>query len=182
MGNRQCTVEIENNSQYNFCNPHVYTLSGYHKDLPLTIGPSESRCGQFLKTSGTARGAVGVFTYDLQIKSTERDVGKMAVMFSVPYDYNIYSNWYAVGVFDMRIKCDHSLFNDMYYNPERGFFRAKAKDSLTYRSKAVTIRATMSDSCKPVIKIQVSPGSKQHNSYMAESYIHFHSRTFRFQH
>ncbi len=80
----------------------------------------------------------------------------MAVMFSVPFDFNLYSNWYAVGVFDVYTKCDHSLFKDMYYSAERGFVRAKAKDSaLTFRGEAVTIRATMSDSYTPVIKVQV---------------------------
>ncbi|XP_045897287.1 DELTA-sagatoxin-Srs1a-like [Micropterus dolomieu] len=158
MANRQCTFEIDNKcSEFTFCNPQVFTYSGiYEKPLSPTLGPSESGSALFIKTSNTACGAVGVFTYDLQNKSTEKCDGKMAVMYSVPYDYNFYSNMYAVGVFDVDTKCDYDLYKEMYYGAGSMFVRGKAKDSLTYKGKDVTIRATMSDSKTSVIKVQVS--------------------------
>lgn len=164
MATRQCTVEIENKcSEYTFCNPQVFTFSGiYEKPLPPTLGPSESCSALFVKTPHGARGAVGVLTYDLQNESKKCD-GKMAVMFSIPYDYFWYRNWYGVGVYDINTKCDKSLFHEMYYNTEKGFVRAEAKDSLTYRGEDVNIAVTMSDSCTPVIKVQVSSGSSKHH-------------------
>lgn len=77
-------------------------------------------------------------------------------MFSVPYDFNFYSNWYAVGVFGLEKQCGKPLFEEMYNYAERGFVRGKAKGpSLTHRGGRVTMRATMSDSYQPVIKVQV---------------------------
>lgn len=157
MGNRQCTVEIENKcSEYTLCNPKVFTYGGsYEKPLSPTLGPSESGSALFINTPNTTYGAVGVLTYELQNDSTEESDGKMAVMYSVPYNYNQYSNLYAVGVFSMNIECDYNLYNMMYNEAEIDFVRRKAKDSLTYKGKAVTIRATMSDSYTSVIKVQV---------------------------
>ncbi|XP_044037706.1 uncharacterized protein LOC122869124 [Siniperca chuatsi] len=157
MTHRQCTIELENKcSAYTLCNPSWSIVSGScAKALPPTLGPSESGSSLFIKTPHRARGSVGVLTYDLQIESTEECDGKMAVMFSVPYDFNLYSNWYAVGLFDENKVCDYSLYEEMYYNTENGFVRGQAKDGgLTYKGEAVTIRATMSDSCTPVINIQ----------------------------
>uniref|UniRef100_A0A8D0D3E6 Uncharacterized protein n=1 Tax=Sander lucioperca TaxID=283035 RepID=A0A8D0D3E6_SANLU len=158
---RECTIEIENKcSEFTLCNPQVYTKSGFCKSpLPPTLGPSEFGKAQFNKTLYSARGAVGVFTYDLQNKSKEECLEKVAIMFSVPYDYILYSNTYAVGVFDHYKKCDESLFEEMcnIKHPHSGFVRGKAKDSqsLTHKGEHVTVRATMSNSGTSVVKVQV---------------------------
>ncbi|KAF3700644.1 DELTA-sagatoxin-Srs1a [Channa argus] len=159
LTHRQCTIEIENKScDYTLMNPRNYTYSGScKKPLPATISVSSSGTGLFIKPPNTACGSVGVFTYDLYQNSTKQNRGKMAVMFSNPFDFNLYSNWFAVGVFDMNKQCDYDLYNEMYYNEVNGFVRSEAKcGSLTYTSEGVTIRATMSDSYQPVIKVQLS--------------------------
>ncbi|KAF3700645.1 DELTA-actitoxin-Afr1a [Channa argus] len=155
---RQCTIEIENKSDHMLMSPRIYTVSGSsEKSLPPTISVSSSGSALFAKTPHTACGSVGVFTYDLYQNSTKQNRGKMAVMFSNPYDFNMHSNWFAVGVFDMNKQCDCNLYNEMYYNEEKGFVRGEAKfGSLTYTSHGVTIRATMSDSYQPVINLQLS--------------------------
>ncbi|XP_067426472.1 DELTA-actitoxin-Aas1a-like [Thunnus thynnus] len=160
MGNthRQCSIEVENKtSKYTLCNPRWYTYSGFCKTpFPPTLDPSKSGSALFIKTPQTASGSVGVFTYDLLNGSTNQNDGKIAVMFSNPFDFNLYSNSYAVGVFDMAKKCDCGLYKEMYYDAERKFVRGKAADgSLTHESKLNTITATMSDSYQPDIKVQV---------------------------
>ncbi|XP_028454814.1 DELTA-thalatoxin-Avl1a [Perca flavescens] len=158
---RECTIEIENKCpEFTLCNPQLYTKSGFCKSpLPPTLGPSESGKAQFNKTSFSARGAVGVFTYDIQNESKEECLEKVAVMFSVPYDYIMYSNMYAVGAFDNNRKGDEILFEEMCNNtnPQSGFVRGKAKDSqsLTHKGEHVTVRATMSNSATSVVKVQV---------------------------
>ncbi|TDH03532.1 hypothetical protein EPR50_G00164400 [Perca flavescens] len=161
---RKCTIEIENKcSEFTLCNPVLHIFSGScESPLSPTLAPSESGTAQFIKTSYSARGAVGVFTYDIQNKSKELTHGKVAIMFSVPFDYMLYSNAYAVGVFVNDKKCDGSLFEEMCYNKQsphtlKEFVRGDAKDSqsLTHNSEHVTIRATMSDSATSVVKVQV---------------------------
>ncbi|XP_075998794.1 uncharacterized protein LOC142992313 [Genypterus blacodes] len=156
---RQCTIEVTNKcSNYTLCNPSEYIVSG-RCSIPLsqTIQFSESASALFIKTPNTACGSVGVFTYDLVRNDTKRSHGKMAVMFSVPYDFNMHSNWYAVGIFYTTKSCDYDLYHQMYEGRERSFSRATAKGpSLQYNCKHVTIRANMSDTYQPVMKVEVA--------------------------
>ena len=126
--------------------------------IPLSpfIAPSKCDVVEFSKTPNTACGSVGVLTYDLLEEDTDQPTEKIAVMFSVPYDFNMYSNWYAVGIFEKSKECDHDLFNDMYYNTSPSFVRGKANSpALIQEGDRVKVMATMSDSYQPVMKVQV---------------------------
>uniref|UniRef100_A0A3Q1IW98 Uncharacterized protein n=1 Tax=Anabas testudineus TaxID=64144 RepID=A0A3Q1IW98_ANATE len=157
---RECTIEIKNNCiNFSLCNPRKFIESGgCATPLSPLIAPSQSDTFLFSKTPHTARGSVGVFTYDLLPNASEQECKeKIAVMFSVPYDFNLYYNWYAVGVFDEKRQCDHNLYREMYYNTNKTFIRGKARDpSLIYQGDNVTIIAAMSDTYQPVIKVQVT--------------------------
>lgn len=61
------------------------------------------------KTSGPiARGAVGVFTY--YIPALDKT---LAVMYSVPFDLNLFSNWWNVKLYSGRREADKKTFSDM---------------------------------------------------------------------
>ncbi|XP_027140885.1 DELTA-sagatoxin-Srs1a-like [Larimichthys crocea] len=155
---RQCSVEVTNKcSNYELCEPSVYMNSGFcAQSLPLTLEPSSSGNALFTKTPHGARGAVGVFTYDLLDKSTNESTEKIAVMFSVPYDFNLYSNWYAVGIFHKFTECNHDLYHKMYNNSDNSFVRGKAGGlCLKHKNNRVTVVASMSDSYQPVMKVEV---------------------------
>ncbi|KAM4531671.1 deep-sea actinoporin Cjtox I-like [Odontesthes bonariensis] len=155
---RQCSFEIKNkSSKYTLSEPLVHLVSGNSEvPLPPTIGPSETGSALFMKTPNTACGSVGVLTYDLLQEPGRQFRGRMAVMFSVPYDFVLYSNWFGLGVFGRDMQCNKELFNNMYKGMESGFVRGKAKGpSLTHRSDHVTVRATMSDSYQPVLRVEV---------------------------
>ncbi|XP_030592517.1 bryoporin-like isoform X2 [Archocentrus centrarchus] len=155
---RQCTVYITNNStDYTLRSPSVHLLSGgCQTPLPAALRPSESGSVLFSKTALTARGSVGVFTYNLYNEPANQAEKKVAVMFSVPFDYNLYSNWYAVGVFDSTMQCDNNLFQNMYREGERAFTRGKAGHCLTYiDNQTVTIKATMTDTCQPTLTVDI---------------------------
>ncbi|XP_048099938.1 DELTA-sagatoxin-Srs1a-like [Alosa alosa] len=154
---RQCSIEIENTSIFILCNERSHSVSGFCDiPLPSRLDPSKVGSGRFVKTPDTACGAVGVFTYDIYQEFEDQYIGKIAVMFSNPYDFAVYSNWYAVGVFSMEKLCDHELYKEMYYEENMGFVKGKASEgSLTYRGSSVAITANMSDSYEPVLKVQV---------------------------
>ena len=135
----------------------VHMNSGYNlRPLEPTVGPSKRDVSTFTKTAGKARGAVGVFTYELFNPSNNNETEIIAVMFSVPFDYNLYSNWFAVGIFNRDKSCDQTLYDEMYYSTERTFARGVADgSSITYKGDYVTIKASMSNSGRAVMKVEV---------------------------
>uniref|UniRef100_A0A3B4A5R2 DELTA-sagatoxin-Srs1a n=1 Tax=Periophthalmus magnuspinnatus TaxID=409849 RepID=A0A3B4A5R2_9GOBI len=156
---RHCSVTITNKcSRYSLRDPRVHTQSGKCFDpLPPVIEASSSGNGLFKKTPNTARGAVGVFTYDLYNNSSGQCVGRMAVMYKVPFNLNMKQNACALGVVDVSTECDKHLFRRMSKGTDQDFSREKGKGpSLTHSGDFVTIRANMSDCYTPTIKIQVS--------------------------
>ena len=69
------------------------------------------------KTSWASRGTVGVLAYYVSdIHQT------LAVMWSVPYDYNWYENWWNVKLYSGDRKASYDIWYDMYYyaNPFKG--------------------------------------------------------------
>ncbi|KAK7939338.1 hypothetical protein WMY93_002664 [Mugilogobius chulae] len=158
---RQCHVEISNESKcYSLCNPSLHTRSGFSAEpLPPKIDPLGLGEALFVKAPVVARGAVGVFTYDLLNNSTRCYEGKIAVMYKVPFDLNINRIEYAIGVFASGTECNKQLFRQMSQNTGKNFIKGKAKNtSLTYSGEFLTIRATMSTNYTPAMKIQAHPG------------------------
>ncbi|XP_036004576.1 DELTA-sagatoxin-Srs1a-like [Fundulus heteroclitus] len=158
LTHRECTVTIHNKtSGFILRDPQVHLHSG-NCDIPLPpdLSPTESGTALFKKTRDTACGSVGVFTYNIVHKSTKQDHGRLAVMFSVPYNFNFYSNLYAVGKFSKNKQCDKDLYHEMYYDSNDNLVRGHAKGpSLIHKGSHVTIRASMSDSYQPVLKVDV---------------------------
>ncbi|KAK6471277.1 DELTA-stichotoxin-Hcr4a-like [Huso huso] len=145
---------------YDHCNDvlffiRIYTFSGYNLNPPQpTIKKESTAVCSFSKTSYTARGSVGVLTYDV-IKNNDA-VECIAMMFSVPFDYNWYKNWFAIGSFSVGKTCDHALYNRMYHKGEDGFIRRQATDGIVeFTGKAVVIKATMSAAGRSIMKIEV---------------------------
>ena len=130
------------------------------KPLPFEVQPGTKYEALFVKTPGSARGAVGVFTYDL-CKTGSSCIEKIAVMFSVPFDYRIYSNWYAVGVFDSNKRCDGELYNELYNSNHSGLLRGAAKyDPIRHTHGNLVIDAAMSNTHTPHLLVKVHQDKK----------------------
>ncbi|KAI1896489.1 hypothetical protein AGOR_G00095310 [Albula goreensis] len=168
---RNVTIEFTNlTSNYCLLNPKVYLDSGdtYNPPQP-TVRPLKTEVCTFSKRSGKASGSVGVLTYDLFERSRNDYIESLAIMFSVPYDYNLYKNWFAVGIYNKGKNCDESLYKEMYYEKEQnGFVRAEAIGSgITYEGAYLDVKATMSPMGRAIMKVEVwdklfSPTSTQH--------------------
>lgn len=136
----------------------MYLSSGQCKEhLPSTLSQSEEGSAIFAKIAGTACGAVGVFTYNLWKKDTEQEDKIIAIMFHVPFDYNLFSNWYAMGIFDLETNCDARLYQMMYYNENERFLRFQANTkSETFRKDDVAIKCKMTNCCEPTLMIKIT--------------------------
>ncbi|XP_078128864.1 DELTA-sagatoxin-Srs1a-like [Sander vitreus] len=159
MPHRLCSVEINNNSGcYTLANPRVFTESGCCEvPLPPMVGPYSTASALFNKHTGSATGAVGVFTYDLFNPNLNDYNHVMAIMFSVPYDRNLYSNRFAVGILDRGYNCDYDLYDMMYNGYENNFVRAKADGScISYQGDYAIVSASMSDSGEAVLRVDIS--------------------------
>ena len=120
LGNieRKIAIGIGNDTPFAWKADGVYFRSGTSDDvLPACLSSKEAAVFPARKTSGpVATGAVGVLCYYIPDKKMS-----LCVLFSVPFDYNLYSNWWDVKVFSGKKSPNHQLYVDMYYgNPYKG--------------------------------------------------------------
>lgn len=110
----------------------------------------------FSKTSGATTGAVGVLTYDVLKNREQKAREKIAIMFSVPYDYNMYDNWVAVGIYEESRQTNKDLYDEMYNKKEKLFTRAKATGScIKFLGQELHILCTMSPMGRAIMKVEV---------------------------
>lgn len=136
----------------------VYLENGetYNPPQP-TVRPLMTEVCTFAKSSCKLTGSIGVLTYDLLERSQNNYTEILAIMFSVPWDYNLYENWFAVGIYKRGCKCDEALYKEMYYEKkQRGFVREKATGSgILYEGSHLDIRATMNPLGNAIMKVEV---------------------------
>ncbi|GAA6229185.1 DELTA-stichotoxin-Hmg2b-like [Lates japonicus] len=156
---RNVTIEITNlTNNYCLMDAKVYLESGNcHSPPQPTVRPLKTEVCNFSKTSAKASGAVGILTYDLFERHSNRAAEKVAIMFSVPYDYNMYKNWFAVGIYNQDKECNEALYKEMYYNKEQqGFVRQESSGcGITYEGSKLDIKATMSPLGRAIMKVEV---------------------------
>ncbi|KAL2101276.1 hypothetical protein ACEWY4_003037 [Coilia grayii] len=157
--NRNCTVEITNvSSSYCLINPKVFMSSGFcfHPPQP-TVRTTKTEVCSFTKDDNTATGAVGILTYDMFHMQNRMCTERAAVMFSVPFDKNLYKNWLAIGVFEVGRNCDKTLYEHMYEGKDfTHFTRVEAGGSgLLHRGAYVDLRATMSNTGHSILKLEL---------------------------
>ncbi|KAJ8377133.1 hypothetical protein SKAU_G00077170 [Synaphobranchus kaupii] len=151
--NRSVSIYLSNCSSNILINPQVYTYSGNCFEPPQPTLPKGVAEISFGSTSASSSGAVGVMTYD--ITEDRKNAGKrLAIMFSVPYNYNHYENWFALGLFDPYQACDESLYDMMYYK-DGTFERGKAVGTeIRFQSGEYMLRGTMSTVAKAEMKVE----------------------------
>ena len=99
------------------------------------------------KGSWSLRGVEGVLTYHIpEIKQS------LAVMFSVPYDLNLYSNYYDVQLFPGHKQPDEATFKAMYnVKPRKGENNWTQSKNLGLGSNLVLgVKCAMSESGWPL--------------------------------
>ena len=165
--NRTIGIEISNLFEKSVELTYVgnYLDSGveYTPPQPTIQAGRREGCG-FAKTSDTACGSVGVMVYKITASSSNKEQVQecyMVMMWSVPFDYNLYDNWFAIGMKDYiaQDNINKSLWREMYYDDETWFQRKAAKKGrpcdITFGG--IRIIATMSDVGNAVMKVEAKP-------------------------
>ncbi|XP_006639167.2 DELTA-actitoxin-Ucs1a-like [Lepisosteus oculatus] len=154
---RNAAIEICNHMEkYHLTNPRTYSFSGDVCDPPHpTVKNDQKAMCSFSKQVGTATGCVGILMYD--ITSGSQVLHRLAIMFSVPFDYNLYENWFALGIFPKDQACDHDLYNLMYYKEAKSFTRGKAAggNMLKHGESQIEVKGTMSNKGSAILKIEM---------------------------
>ncbi|MBN3296519.1 actinoporin-like protein [Amia ocellicauda] len=172
--NRNVTVEISNlTSNYCLLNPRIFLESGHVYNPPQpTIRPMKTEVCTFSKIASKVEGAVGVMTYDLFERNRKDYIESMAIMFSVPFDYNMYKNRFAVGIYSRGRNCDQSLYKEMYNSKDhKGFVSAEATGTaINHVGDYLDIKATMCPMGRAIMKVEVwdklfTPYGQQAMSY-----------------
>lgn len=124
---RSVVIGVHNFLTIDLTDPRSYVHSGRIEVEPVPIAAGEFGAAAASKNPGvTATGAVGVVTWRLG-DSEER----LAVMYSVPYDYNLYKNWFKLAIIDGGVQTDKALYEDMYYDKGRTAGKAARADAGT---------------------------------------------------
>ncbi|KAM9392506.1 uncharacterized protein KZ484_003921 [Pholidichthys leucotaenia] len=157
--NRNCTIEIYNATyKYGLINPKVFMDSGFSNHPPQpTIRPSMSEVCSFTKDDNTATGAVGVLTYDIFKLQEHCCNERLVIMFSVPFDQNLYKNRLAVGVVSRARDCDKELYKLFYDGKDFScFVRSENSSSgLEFEKEGCILRASMSTVGKAIVKVEL---------------------------
>lgn len=156
---RSVTIEINNlTNQYCLLNPRVFLDSGEIFNPPQpSVRPLKTEVCTFSKSSKQATGSVGVLTYDLFERTCNAHTETVAIMFSVPWDYNLYKNWFAVGLYDKGRTCDEALYKEMYYDKtQQHFKRTEGTGSgLVHVGAKLDVLCTMSPLGRAIMKVEL---------------------------
>ena len=105
------------------------------------------------KTSGPiARGAAGVFTY--YIPALEKT---LAIMYSVPFHCNLFSNWWNVKLYSRRREADKETFSDM-----DGSDKVKGDNAwhTKYLGSGLSVKGAMGSTGQSKLEIRVEIAGK----------------------
>ncbi|PKY20529.1 fragaceatoxin C [Rhizophagus irregularis] len=146
---RKTVITIKNHSKQILDEHSVHFYSGTSDwAIPGPVSNGEGLVWGTRKTAGpVATGTVGVFVYHVKDQNQS-----LAFMWSIPFDYNIYSNWWSIIVYDGFIEANDDLYREMYYNsPNKG-------DSQTYKrdlNSGWRYEGSMGNSGTPIIVVDI---------------------------
>lgn len=150
MGNieRKIAVGIGNETPVDWNAIGVHFESGTSDNvLPREVPPQKAGLYDARKTSSAARGAVAALGYKMS------DGNTLGVMFSVPFDYNLYENWWNAKIYEGSRGVDYSMYEDLYY------YADPFKGDDHYHSKAIglgyKVDGVMSSSGTPTLKMLI---------------------------
>jgi hypothetical protein len=129
--------------------------------FPKSILPGKRESSFGRKTSDTATGCAGTVSWKID------DDYCAVVMFSLPYNFDFYSNWLSVGIMKKReveYKGGNGLFDHMYNDEEDRFKRGQFyhhENPIEYKRGSYKIVGEMGKTHEAEIKIQIFAEQKE---------------------
>ena len=158
---RSVTVRVFNTTNQSLTGSTVYFHSGTSDVIP----PDElQRQGQLRysarKTRGpVARGAVGVVTFEMGNGNT------VAILFSVPFDYTFYRNWWNVEIYQGQRRADSSMYKNLYYSNSALEGNDEWREIKDNRMKfGIEVRGVMSSSGDSTLHVHLHEDQLHHGA------------------
>lgn len=140
---RCISISIENFSPYDLEKPEIHYESGsgtsytpFDVIKPKTVGISSFHSEELLK------GTVGILSY--HISGLKK---KLLVMWSVPFDYNLYKNYVNAKVVEEEIELSSELFEDLYSNAK--------EDKIDWEDHFFNVKAMIGNDEKTILCVQI---------------------------
>ena len=109
---RAIAIGINNYLEQDLQNPSFYIFSGKIDYAALIVEAKHCGGAGAGKTAGpVATGAVGLLAYE--IAGIDH---RFVIMYSVPFDYGLYKNWFKLSIVPNSVPIDQALYEDMYYD------------------------------------------------------------------
>ncbi|KAH3751496.1 hypothetical protein DPMN_186056 [Dreissena polymorpha] len=150
-------MEVSNLTPYVLCSSMVTVNSGVVTLQPRSINPNYKEAMVTRKSAYTATGTFGVVSWEIAEISR-----RVVVMWSVPFDLNVYTSWFAVGITKQNNLYHNAGWADqMYYygnNEQLGFKRQGlyySTATLIYSDNGLKISADMTTSYNAVVTVKV---------------------------
>ncbi|KAL3870182.1 hypothetical protein ACJMK2_038263 [Sinanodonta woodiana] len=156
-----CGIQVENWSKFLLTHPVVKIYAGALSTPPGDILPSKREAMVARKSSDSATGTSGTVSW-----LVEGYARRIVVMWSAPYDFNLYSNWLGVGITTPGVTFNaegNTWFNQMYYGTSSdsiGFRRGEyywESNPISYKDNLIQISGTMGTGHQAQVKITVRP-------------------------
>lgn len=109
---RELAMAIENYTDKKLHHPQFYIESGKVEDVPAEVTAGDADAVTASKTSGAARGSVGVISYDIE-NSDGTSKYKLAVLWSIPFGYATHQNLFNFALLDIGTATDSHLYTSM---------------------------------------------------------------------
>lgn len=145
-------LEIINKTMWPLSNPTTHVHGGVVESQPVQVDPASKEMMVMRKTHGTPFGSYGTVSWNVNGK-------EVLVMWSAPFNFELFSNTLAVGIAP---EGEHTIssFDEMYYKTKEYFVREeylKRTQDVSKSDLQICVEGRMSTTHYPVVRIVVYP-------------------------
>ena len=145
-------VELENYTKFYLSPQDTEINAGYIAEPPAAMFGGEKHGVVGHQVGHTAKGCAGIVSWNI-----EEFKRKVVVMYSVPFDHNLHSNWVGLGICSQY----HEPSSDEMYYGSADYFERKElyyeTDPVSFSSSDFTVEASCGTNHKPAIMVKLTP-------------------------